>query len=340
LKPFSSCVLGSGDPNWAMAFDEFKNVSGVSFLQLPSGNWRVKVGKKLTGGAVVVKTGSEKFVCKLARDYVQEAERKRDNSIYISDLERGQAVEALSLLKENEVELSLLEVVRIYCDRLPKNKKITVRFACDVHLDLLEARQRDKTKKSRHIKSLNYTYRSLCHLYGDRLLFDLSAEEIQEWLEVRCLGKTANTCNHYLKAVRAIYSMAVKKKWVVENVSLEVELLPVFLPPVGVFDPDEIKSLLQAAYDEDQLEMLLFFAIQSFAGLRRSEVMGLRWRDIGASSIRVTATNAKTEKGRGVEILPPLQKILSLFSEWKKKKIGMIQSSRSKKSLGTEGVKN
>ncbi len=129
-----------------MAFDDFENVSGVSFLQLPSGNWRVKIGKKLTAGAVLVKTGTEDFVCKLAREYVYEAARKRDNSIYISDLERGQAIEALNLLKKHEVDLSLLEVVRIYCDRLPETKEITLKFACDKYLDLIETRQQQKAR--------------------------------------------------------------------------------------------------------------------------------------------------------------------------------------------------
>ena len=66
--------------------------------------------------------------------------------------------------------------------------------------------------------------------------------------------------------------------------------------------------------------MLLSFVIQSFAGLRRSEVMGLRWGDVGETSIRVTASNSKPDKGRGVEIQKPLQKILSLFAQRKNKK--------------------
>ena len=51
-----------------MTFDEFEKVNGLSFFKLPSGSWRVKVGKKLTRGAVVVKTGTENFVRKVARE--------------------------------------------------------------------------------------------------------------------------------------------------------------------------------------------------------------------------------------------------------------------------------
>jgi len=102
----------------------------------------VKVGKKLTGGSIVVKTGSEEFVCKLAREYVEEASRKRDNSIYITDIERMQAIEALNLLKANGVSISLLEVCRAYCERLPSVKGVTVKKACDAYLDAVEERRR------------------------------------------------------------------------------------------------------------------------------------------------------------------------------------------------------
>ncbi len=91
---------------------------------------------------------------------------------------------------------------------------------------------------------MGHCYRSFCHLYGDRLLFELTANEIQEWLEVRCLGKSTNTYNHYLMTVRAMYTMAIKRKWVVENVSLEVEKLTVTPASVGVLrTPRTIFSL-------------------------------------------------------------------------------------------------
>jgi len=60
-----------------MNFNEFKKVNAISFLKLASGSWRLKAGKKLTGGSIVVKTGSEEFACKLAREYLEEALRKR-----------------------------------------------------------------------------------------------------------------------------------------------------------------------------------------------------------------------------------------------------------------------
>ncbi len=302
-----------------MTFDEFEKVNGLSFFQLPSGSWRVKVGKKLTRGAVVVKTGTEDFVRKVAREYVQEAARNRDNSIYISDIERGQAIEALNLLKNHDVHLSLLEVARAFCERLPKTKGITLQFACDKYLDIVEDRRQKRGSTSSYGRLLKRHYATFTHLYGNRELYEISADEIREWLDVQCFGKSAKTHNNYLKGVRAMFSMAMKRKWVVENVSLEVDFMPVMPSAVGVFAPDVVGKLLQAAYDAGEMDILLAFAIQSFGGLRRSEVLGLSWGDVGATSIRVTASNSKTDKGRGVEIQKPLQKILGLFDQWENK---------------------
>jgi len=58
---------------------------------------------------------------------------------------------------------------------------------------------------------MTYIFRSFCRLYGERFLFELSANEIQEWLDIRCFAPP-NTYNHYLKAVCALYSIAIKRK--------------------------------------------------------------------------------------------------------------------------------
>jgi site-specific recombinase XerD len=155
-----------------------------------------------------------------------------------------------------------LEVVRVFCDRLPKTKGITVKFACEKYQDLIEDRRQKRGSTSTYGKSLKHYFTSFTHLYGDRELYEITANEIREWLDVQCFRKSAKTHNNYLKGVRAMYSMAVKRKWVVENVSLEVDFLPVMPTAVGVFAPDTIQKLLQAAHDAGEMDMLLAFALK------------------------------------------------------------------------------
>ena len=49
-----------------MQIDDFKGISGINFEKLPSGKFRVQIGKRITGGKVIRKTGDEVFVCRLA----------------------------------------------------------------------------------------------------------------------------------------------------------------------------------------------------------------------------------------------------------------------------------
>jgi integrase len=296
-----------------MEMSQLAQISGVNFEKLPSGKYRVKIGKKITGGDIIRKTGNESFVCKIAQNYVDAWKRNRDSSIYITDAQRSDAKEALQILHESGVYLTLIEVARAYCARLPINKGITCRDACDAYLKIVTAKKRN----ARYVTNLKFIFDSFCHLYGSQLIFDISDDDLTEWLDVSCLNKAPKTYNAYLTSLRSVFAYATKRKWVTEDVSLLIDKMPLSPAPVGVFTPDEMKNLLQAACDLEDTDLLLSFAIQAFAGLRRSEVRGLTWGDVGNSSIRVTPTNAKTNKGRGVEILPALQRILKLFPQWK-----------------------
>jgi len=60
----------------------------------------MKVGKKLTGGSIVVKTGSEEFVCKLAREYVEEAWKNIRGTSENAKTSRGRGVEILEPLQK------------------------------------------------------------------------------------------------------------------------------------------------------------------------------------------------------------------------------------------------
>jgi integrase len=72
----------------------------------------------------------------------------------------------------------------------------------------------------------------------------------------------------------------------------------------GILTPEQFTALLTNASPE----MLPYWAIGGFAGLRRAELERLEWRDIDFESnlIEVTPAKSKTASRRHVEILPAL----------------------------------
>jgi integrase len=88
-------------------------------------------------------------------------------------------------------------------------------------------------------------------------------------------------------------------------------------PTIDVFSPEEVMALVRAAADEQDAAIYLTAA---FTGLRRGELVALRWRDVdfAGSFVRVTAsygeggaTTPKSGKVRSVPMAPTVAEALA-----------------------------
>jgi len=181
-----------------MQVDDFKEISGINFEKLPSGSFRVRIGKKITGDKTIRKIGDETTVCRHAKEYVDAWRRNRDSSLFITDTQKMDAMEAFRILREEQVDLTLVEAVRAFCARLPENKKVTVKDACAAYIKLIEK----KNRKEKYVKTLKTYFGEVCHLYGEKKIYEMTPDEIEEWLDVQCLGKAPKTYNAALHTLR------------------------------------------------------------------------------------------------------------------------------------------
>lgn len=140
-------------------------------------------------------------------------------------------------------------------------------------------------------------------------LGDLTSEDIQEFYN-RCMDGTlghdieiisSNTVIHYHANIRLALEYARKKRWVSVN---EADL---------VTRPKK-KQYIGSFYNEDELEKMfeifkgtkLEFAVMmaAYYGLRRSEIVGLQWKNIDFERKVITIAHTVTEftlKGKRVE---------------------------------------
>lgn len=140
-------------------------------------------------------------------------------------------------------------------------------------------------------------------------LGELTSEDIQEFYN-RCMDGTlghdieiisSNTVIHYHANIRLALEYARKKRWVSVN---EADL---------VTRPKK-KQYIGSFYNEDELEKMfeifkgtkLEFAVMmaSYYGLRRSEIVGLQWKNIDFERKVITIAHTVTEftlKGKRVE---------------------------------------
>ena len=130
------------------------------------------------------------------------------------------------------------------------------------------------------------------------------------------------TKNHQLVLMHAIFRRAVKVYGLPRNPLANVDRYRVRASgDIEVFSPEEIWALVRAAGSDVDGTIFLTAA---FTGLRRGELLGLRWRDIDfeAATIRVRAsyaagklTTPKSGKVRAVPMAPDVAAALARIGQ-------------------------
>ncbi len=156
--------------------------------------------------------------------------------------------------------------------------------------------------------------------FGERRLEDITADEVEAWsaeLAARGLANATRlrilTCLHgVMKRAKRVWKLPRNpisdvEKPVQSHSALELE----------VFSPEEIHALVRAAESEQDAASFLTAA---FTGLRRGELVALRWRsvDFTRQRIRVVASYSerslstpKSGRARSVPMAPPVAEALA-----------------------------
>ncbi len=205
--------------------------------------------------------------------------------------------DALAAVKELEpFGVTILEAARFYSNHLRRqtaSQKVSV--AVD---EFLAARGKDELRP-RYLKDLRIRLNKFGQSFGDRTIASISAGEIGAWLRA---FKPFNR-NTFRLRLSALFGYAVEQKWCQANPVAEVKKVKAS-SQIGIITPEQFAKLLETANDET----LPYWLIGGFAGLRRSEIERLEWKDVRFDSglIEVPALKSKTASRRFVKIQPAL----------------------------------
>ena len=176
-------------------------------------------------------------------------------------------------------------------------------------------------------------YRSIirCYLlpeFAEWRLEDISAHEIERWraqLKGRRRPLCNSTKNRILLLLHGVLGRACRVWGLPRNPASSVERHAVRESgEIEVFSPEEVWALVRAAASEQDAAIFLTAA---FTGLRRGELLALRWRDVdfAGSALRVRAsyaggalTSPKSGKVRSVPLAPEVAEALARLAgrEW------------------------
>ena len=266
--------------------------------------WRVRLGKKFTGGKVI-----ERYFPTLgdAETWIdtETPRQKQMQAAGLSPAELSEAVAAYDLLRPLGVGISIAVSSFIKSYIPPDRRKTFSQLAAEFMRD---KRKKKKKLKGSTLKSYLGFYRRFSETFNKTPVSQIRVKDIDTWLDDHDFEGI--NYNNYLKHLRMVWDFAVDRKYATENVVSDIEPATVLSKPVTILTPDQAASLLKTAKRDEGHPLLAYVALALFAGLRTRELQQLTWANIHLDTARpvieVTAEQAKTRRRRIVTVRPNL----------------------------------
>ena len=167
-------------------------------------------------------------------------------------------------------------------------------------VDELVANRRDAGLSKLYYDDLRWRLNRFANAFADRSVASIATQEIEAWLE--SLGVGAVTRNTFRRDVRTLYSFCVKRNYCAENPAAATQRAKEQRRDVEVLSVEVARRLLAGSSPE----LLPYFSIGLFAGLRPSEIWYLQWSDVDFDDALITVRSTKTGRKRFVTMQPNL----------------------------------
>lgn len=158
---------------------------------------------------------------------------------------------------------------------------------------------------------------------GHYLLADLTPALISECKEKIAKGvtqskkpRTAATVNRYLAALSHALTVAVNEwGWLETNPMRKVSKLKEPRGRTRYLSEDERKKLLTACQESRSKALYTIVVLALSTGMRRGEIVGLKWDDIDLNAGRITITQTKNGEIRVVPLVGLAKEVLQEYSK-------------------------
>jgi integrase len=228
-----------------------------------------------------------------ASDRKNTKEQRVYTARYMTPAELEQATAARDLAAEYGA--TLLEAVGFFV-AAKKREQNTVTL--DTLYELFETL---KAKKSRRYKEAQRATRAKIESIKEKLLCDITPAHIETTLK----GSPATTRNSHLRNLRAVFNLAVKKEWLVKSPISKVDWSDAGKGEPSVLSPEQAKKLLETCAG-DCADLLAYFALGLFCGIRPAELERLEWRDVhyldGEHYVELRPEVTKSKRRRTIDL--------------------------------------
>jgi integrase len=263
-------------------------------------SYRVEVPESVTGKRILkqFKTTEE------AEAYAGQMVVKRKNSglsaFTLTDSQRSDAHDALKLLSDSQCEVNLKQLAEFFIKHArPAAGDITVSELSERYR---QAKER-KGLRPRSLSDLKYRLGVFGLTFGSRLMKEIQAAEIEEWLFVDPTS-SSQTRRNFRTVLMGFFKYAVTQKYLATNPLLAVTNPVVEDAQPGILTVKQSWALLNTAMEMPELELLPYVALGLFCGVRSDELARLDWNavDLEAGHVTIGPKIAKKRRIRIIDI--------------------------------------
>jgi len=201
---------------------------------------------------------------------------------------------------------TLRDAVDFYLPHLQAtNRSCTARQLAD---EIVAAKTADGASK-RYLGDLRNRLKRFADDFDGKPVAKITTAEVDQFLRSLVDSETGKpvaptTRNNFRRLLNVAFNYACDRGYCASNPAVKTAKAKVIETSVGILTVEETIRLLNNAPEN----LIPFVAIGAFAGLRRSELERLDWKEVDLESrlIKVTASKAKSARRRFVKIKPNL----------------------------------
>ncbi|MFZ6016426.1 MAG: tyrosine-type recombinase/integrase [Nitrospirota bacterium] len=196
---------------------------------------------------------------------------------------------AEQVLKDVQLKIAKGEYLGIY-----EEKKILFDDFAKEYLEYARTNKSFSTYHRRDRVSVNH----LKETFQGRYLHEITPKMIEEYKTQRLNEVTSTTINKEIGCLKHMYTKALEWGYLKRNPTKEVKLLK--QPPgrLRYLEREEINNLLDAC--APHLRPIIVAGLNT--GMRKGEILNLKWSDVDLKNRRITLTNTKNNEIRIIPI--------------------------------------
>lgn len=258
-------------------------------------SYRIKVscGYDSDGKQIIERSDTIKFDCDMTQKQIEKELRRQ--AVLFEEQVKNNTHDNMDKVADNHITFQALADEWLSLVSVTKDQKIS-------------SIERLKSCKERTYKAIGKTeVKKISYRQIQKFILSLSSEGVNQKTGK---GLSTKTQKHYLCFISDVMKYAIKCGIIVNNPCKNISVVKTDTKEKDIYSLEELKLILAKINEKAPIDYKTFFAISSYLGLRRGEVLGLEYKDFDFdnATVSIVRTSNYRNKTTGIYTSTPKTK--------------------------------